>query len=124
MHDMVNDVENGLDKHKNVLCEIPRYELRHWKASNPEVLCLYVMIKIHKEPDADGDRKARPVESNINTPTEKIAKKLVKIFGKFPMAIAYTELAAVSMKQNCFSFRGIVYKKDEEIHRRHFRYKK
>lgn len=84
LYEMVREVEDVLDKHKNVFCTNPRYELRNWKVSNPEVPCLYLFIKIHKEPDSDGDRKARPVASNINAPTERIAKKLVKFFGNFP----------------------------------------
>lgn len=81
MTDEVNDI---LDKHKEVLCDNPRYELRKWKVSNPQVPCLYVLMKTHKDVDEDGDMKARPVASNTNAPTESIAKKLSKIFNALP----------------------------------------
>lgn len=35
--EMVDEVDAVLDKHKNVLCSNPRYELRRWKASNHQV---------------------------------------------------------------------------------------
>lgn len=84
IHEMVDEVDVVLDKHKNVLCYNPRYELRKWKVSNPQVPCFYVLIKTHKDPDEDGDMKARPVASNVNAPTETISKKLSKIFNALP----------------------------------------
>lgn len=84
LHNMVDEVNSVLDKHKDVLCNNPRYELRKWKVSNPEVPCLYVLLKTHKEVDDDGDMKSRPVASNTNAPTEAIAKKLTKIFNGLP----------------------------------------
>lgn len=38
------------------------------------------MLKYHKDKDEDGDYKGRPVPSNVNAPSERIAKKLSKIF--------------------------------------------
>lgn len=81
---MVRDVNEVLERHKHILCENPRRDLRHWKVSNPQVPCLYVMLKTHKEVDSDGDLKARPVASNTNAPTEAMSKKLSKIFNDLP----------------------------------------
>lgn len=80
LRDMVKEVYSVLDKHKHILCEYPHRELKYWKVTNPKVPCLYVLLKYHKEKDADGDYKGRPVTSNVNAPTEKITKKLFKIF--------------------------------------------
>lgn len=77
---MVDEVDVVLDRHKFSLCKEPRWELRRWKVSNPVVPSLYVLLKYHKPVDEDGDYKGRPVASNINAPTERIAKKLSKIF--------------------------------------------
>lgn len=81
---MVDNVDQILDKHKHVLCDNPRYQLRKWKVSNPQVPLLYVLLKTHKPPDDDGDLKARPVASNTNAPTETIAKRLCDIFKALP----------------------------------------
>lgn len=81
---IIKEVEDTLGIHKDALCSNPRLELRQWKVSNPKVPCLYVTLKTHKEPDEDGDLKARPISSNINAPTETIAKKLSDIFNSLP----------------------------------------
>lgn len=84
LQDMIREVETTLDTHKHELCNDPRLELRKWKVSNPQIPSLYVTLKTHKETDVDGDMKARPVSSNINAPTEAIAKNLSEIFNSLP----------------------------------------
>lgn len=81
---MVKMVNDTLEKHAHILCNDPSRELRHWKVSNPTVPRLYALGKNHKPPDEDGDIKMRPIASNINAPTETIAKKLSKIFNSLP----------------------------------------
>lgn len=80
LKNMIDEVESVLEKHKFTLCNEPRLELKHWKVSNPSVPCLYALLKHHKPVDEDGDCKGRPVASNVNAPTEIIAKKLSAIF--------------------------------------------
>lgn len=84
LKEMIDEVDDVLDKHKFTLCVNPSRELRTWKVSNQQVPCLYGLLKYHKATDADGDYKARPVSSNINAPTESIAKKLSSIFNSMP----------------------------------------
>jgi len=90
---MVNDVNQILNRHKKTICgdKDPRFELREWRPSNPKIPKLYAQAKTHKFKEIgeelkkvleSQELKMRPVASNINAPTEKIAKKLVEIFGK------------------------------------------
>lgn len=80
LKDMIKEVNHSLEKHSHVLCNNPTIELKHWKVSNPTVPRLYALGKNHKPLDPDGDMKMRPIASNINAPSENIAKKLSKIF--------------------------------------------
>lgn len=77
-------MDKVLKKHGNVLCSNPQRELRKWKNSNPQVPRLYGYAKTHKLTDLNNPDglKMRPVASNIDAPTEKIAKWLVKEFKK------------------------------------------
>lgn len=86
LNNMVKQVDTVLEKHKYLICEKPERELRWWKVSNPQVACLYVLLKLHKDVDVDGDYKGRPVASNTNAPSENMAKKIVKDF-QFSTAI-------------------------------------
>lgn len=43
-----------------------------------------MLFKTHKDPDEEGDMKARPVASNTNAPTEAMSKKLSDIFNALP----------------------------------------
>lgn len=81
---MVNKVNDVLKKYGDLMCENPRRELRKWKNSNPKIPRLYGHAKTHKLSDLnDPDGlKMRPVASNIDSPTEKISKWLVKEFRK------------------------------------------
>lgn len=84
LNKMKKQVDNVLKEHGSVLCDDSKKELRKWKVSNPKVPRLYGMAKTHKLKDlrvAD-DLKMRPVASNVDAPTEKIAKWLVKKFKK------------------------------------------
>lgn len=84
LKEMIDEVDDILEKHKFTLCDDPSRELRTWKVSNQQVPCLYGLLKYHKATDEDGDYKVRPVASNINAPTESIAKKLSSIFNAMP----------------------------------------
>lgn len=81
---MVKQVNQVLKAHGDVLCNDPKKELRKWKNSNPKVPRLEGYAKTHKLADINSSvgLKMRPVASNIDAPTEKIAKWLVKDFKK------------------------------------------
>lgn len=83
---MKNQVDRVLRKHGETLCNDPKKELRRWKVSNPQVPRLYGYAKTHKLADLTSVEglKMRPVASNIDAPSEKIAKWLVKEFKKIP----------------------------------------
>lgn len=84
LNSMVNRVNEVLKKYSDLLCDNPQRELRKWKNSNPKVPRLYGYAKTHKLADLTSSEglKMRPVASNIDAPTEKIAKWLVTEFRK------------------------------------------
>lgn len=79
-----NRVDKVLKEYAEVLCNEPKKELRRWKTSNPKIPRLYRLAKTHKMKDLTNadEIKMRPVASNTDATTEKIAKKLVKEFKK------------------------------------------
>lgn len=81
---MKSQVDRVLKEHGNVLCIDPKKELRKWKISNPKVPRLYDLAKTHKPKDLNSSEglKMRPVVSNLEAPTEKVAKWLAKEFKK------------------------------------------
>lgn len=68
---MISEVNKTLNKHKDEIEET----IQKLKVSNPQIPRMYGLAKIHK-----ADRPMRPISSNINAPTEKIAKWLVSEF--------------------------------------------
>lgn len=95
LKEMCDEVNDVLDKHNDTLCDNPRYKLRKLKVSNPQVLCLFILMKTHKDVDDEGDMKARPVTSNTNAPTE------------FTVTVTYLQCPSVSqgkVRQQWYGF--------------------
>ena len=56
---------------------------------NPKITSLYCLPKIHKNPIA-----MRPIASNINTPTEKLAQLMLDIVERYPVKHAFSRLVS------------------------------
>lgn len=112
LREMINEVNDVLEKHKNILCENPKSDLRYWKVSNPSVPRLYVLLKYHKDKDPDGDYKGRPVASNVNAPSERIAKKLSKIFNSLTPPEGKSVLNGIDFASKV---NGLTISRNEEI---------
>ena len=69
---MKTKVESLLKKYSYIIVKSTILQLR---ISNPQVPKLYGLPKIHKP-----GKQMRPIASNINAPTKKIAKMLIQQF--------------------------------------------
>ena len=74
LNKMKNNVIDVLQKYSNIIGKSTTWKLKN---SNPQVPRMYGLPKIHKPGDS-----MRPIASNINAPTQKIAKWLIEQFNK------------------------------------------
>lgn len=78
----LNDMIKSVTECKKLVCALTQNESLKYRlhVSNPKVASLYALPKIHKTP-----LKMRPICSNVNVPTEKLADWLLKTLKKYPI---------------------------------------